>query len=106
MEARLDWRDRTDLVYVHLLLYDMSAARAPTLEDAREWADHFRLDGVSNAVVLVGDERYVNSASYRLVPGFHVIDKSFVLRYDGSGHRPVDPPYDVALASIPDLLAE
>lgn len=105
-EAGLDWRSQADLVYVHLLLYDMSAAAAPTLEDAREWANHFRLDGVSNAVVLVGDARYVNPASYALVPGFHVIDRSFTLRYDGSGHHPVDPPYDVALAGIPKLLDE
>lgn len=105
-EAGLAWRGRTDLVYVHLLLYDMSAAAAPTLEDAREWATHFGLDGVSNAVVLVGDARYVNPASYALVPGFHVIDKNFMLRWDGSGHHPVDDPYDVALAGIPRLLDE
>lgn len=54
--------------------------------------------------MLVGDARYVNGASYALVPGFQVIDRDFVLRYDGAGHHPVDHPYDVALAGIPDLL--
>lgn len=103
--AGLDWTSEPDLVYVHLLLYDMSNARAPTREDGRAWAAHFGLDDAPNAVVLVGDARYVNRASYALVPGFQVIDRDFVLRYDGAGHHPADHPYDVALAGIPDLLA-
>lgn len=103
--AGLDWTREPDLVYVHLLLYDMTSARAPTLDDGKAWAEHFGLAGERNAVVLVGDERYVNPASYALVPGFQVIDRDFVLRFDGSGHAPVDHPYDVALAGIPDLLA-
>lgn len=102
--AGLDWTAEPDLVYVHLLLYDMTSARAPTLDDAKAWAEHFGVHDEPNALVLVGDERYVNPASYALVPGFQVIDRDFVLRYDGSGHHPVDHPYDVTLAGIPELL--
>lgn len=54
----------------------------------------------------MGDARYVNSASYALVPGWHVIDKKGVLRFNSTGHRPRDNPYTVALAGIPDLLKE
>lgn len=104
--AGVDWEREPDLVYVHLLLYDMTSARAPTVADARAWAEHFGVDRAENAVVLVGDERYVNPASYALVPGFQVIDRAFVLRYDGSGHHPVDHPYEVALAGVPGLLRQ
>ncbi|MCO5171833.1 MAG: hypothetical protein M9894_36500 [Planctomycetes bacterium] len=102
--AGVDWEREPDLVLVHLLLFDLPAERAPTVADARAWAEHFGLDRADNALVLVGDERYVNPASYALVPGFQVIDRDFVLRYDGSGHHPVDHPYEAALAGIPALL--
>ncbi|MCA8925227.1 MAG: redoxin domain-containing protein [Planctomycetes bacterium] len=76
------------IVYVQLLLYDMSNRKEPTVEDAAKWVEHFELEGRKNTVVLVGDARYVNQASWNLVPGFQLIDKNFVLRYDASGHSP------------------
>jgi hypothetical protein len=94
------------LVFVQLLLYDMSASKAPTVEDARAWAEHFGLSDAPNTHVLVGDARYVNQASYDLIPGFQVIDRAGVLRADGTGHQPKDDPYRGVLGLIPALLAE
>ena len=94
------------LVFVQLLLYDMSASKAPTVDDARAWAEHFGLADAPNTHVLVGDARYVNQASYDLIPGFQVLDRAGVLRADGTGHRPKDDPYRAVLGLIPALLAE
>lgn len=102
--VRLDRED--DLLYVHLLLYDMSITRAPTVEEAAAWAEHFGMDGGGNRLVLTGDARLINDASYRMIPGFYLIDREFVLRGDGTGHQPQDHPYDVVLAMVPELLDE
>ena len=75
-----------DLVFIHMLLYNHKL-RAPTEEDARRWAEHF---GVSrpNHLVLYGDERFINPASYKMIPGFQLIDRDFILRSDSTGHTP------------------
>ena len=51
----------------------MSNRKAPTVEDGRKWAAHFGLDRQKNALVLVGDSRYINRASFNLIPGFQLI---------------------------------
>lgn len=104
------WQSTPDLVYVHLLLYDLSGERAPTLEEGARWARHFDLDRIPNARVLVGDARYVNDASAHLALGFYtgvqVIDRRGVLRWDAAGWHAPHRLEDEALAGIPALLAE
>ena len=56
--------DDPRLVFVQLLLYDMSRTRAPTVDEARRWAEHFGMDGRPNWIVLVGDPRMIGAASY------------------------------------------
>ena len=105
-QVRLD--AEPDLVLVQLLLFDGSSSvgRAPTSEDARAWADHFGFAGRANVKVLRGTTALADQAGYAMVPGFQLIDRQGVLRYDGSGHHPQDDPYDTVLASVPALLAE
>ncbi len=97
-----------DLVLVQLLLFDTSSSvgNPPTAEDAREWAEHFRLDQRKNVIVLRGTRALANGGGYAMVPGFQVVDRKGVLRFDGSGHSPADDPYRAVLGSIPDLLRE
>jgi peroxiredoxin len=80
--------DDPRLVYVQLLLYDWSRTGPPSLEDARQWAEHFGEDRRSNQFVLVGDEDLITQASYDMIPGFQLIDADFVLRVDSTGHHP------------------
>lgn len=79
--------DDEGLVVVQLLLYDMQY-KAPTAGDARDWAEHFGLNNQPNVYVLAGDHRYINPASYAMIPGFFLIDKDFILRSDSTGHHP------------------
>ncbi len=93
------------LVFVQVLLYGMSM-EAPTVEDARKWADHFEMDRAQNRIVLVGTKELQNQASYDMIPGFQLIDKNFILRCDSTGHSPKENLYQTLLPMIPRLLAE
>ena len=83
--------DDERVVFVHLLLYGFDM-QAPTVEDAREWAEHYGLDQRPNQVVLVGDGRFISRETFRMIPGLQVVDEDFVLRYDSAGKN---PPHDL-----------
>ncbi len=95
--------DDERLVLVQILLYDMQL-KPPNAEDAKKWAEHFGLDKKNNVYVLAGDERYINKASYDMIPGFFLIDKDFILRSDSTGHNPKHNLYTQLLPKIPWLL--
>ncbi len=78
--------DDERIVFVQILLYSMSM-QAPTPEDARSWAAHFKLDRARNQIVLAGKKELIGPASYNLIPGFQLVDKDFVLRSDSTGNR-------------------
>jgi hypothetical protein len=41
-----------------------------------------------------------------MIPGFQLIDRDFVLRYDASGHRPRHDLWRELMPAIPRLIAE
>ncbi len=92
-----------DLLHVHLLLYGTGSA-APSLEDARAWAAHFQLQDRPNTLVLVGDERLVDRTTYAMIPGFQLVGRDGLLLLDGTGHRPLDHPYDAIFPALRDRL--
>jgi hypothetical protein len=98
----IDPRD-PGLVRVHLLLFDLKMG-VPTPADVGEWADRFV--GGEGELALAGATTLQGDAGYNLVPGFQLIDKSFVLRVDSTGHRPRDDLWSELLPRIPTLLAE
>ena len=83
--------DDERLVFVHLLLYGFDM-QAPSVADAREWAEHFGLDERPNHLVLVGDPRMLGSVTYRMIRGLQLVDRDFVLRFDSAGQS---APHDV-----------
>ena len=83
--------DDDRLVFVHLLLYGFDMG-APSVAEAREWAEHYGLDERSNHLVLTGDASLVCDESFGMIPGLQVVDRNFVLRYDGAGRR---APHDL-----------
>lgn len=83
--------DDPDLVVVHLLLYGFDM-QAPSLADARAWAEHYGLDQRANHVLLVGDPRLLNARTKAMIPGLQLVDRDFVLRYDAAGAR---APHDL-----------
>ncbi len=93
------------IVYVQLLLYNMQM-QAPTPAEGRAWATHFGMQRSKNRIVLVGDSDLVGPASRRMIPGFQLIDKDFILRADSTGHQPKDNLYTKLLPMIKQLVAE
>lgn len=97
--------DDEDLVVVHLLLYGFDR-QAPSVADAREWAEHFELDERDNHLVLVGDPRLIGSESFRRIPGLQLVDRDFVLRYDAAGRQAPDDLWTELWPAVGDLLDE
>ncbi|HUM17565.1 MAG TPA: hypothetical protein VL086_17875 [Candidatus Nitrosotalea sp.] len=93
------------IVYVQLLLYSMTM-EAPTPEDARKWAQHFRADRAKNQIVLAGTKEFIGQASYDMIPGFQLVDRNFILQVDATGHRPQHNLFTQLLPAIPRLLEE
>lgn len=81
-----------DVVFVQVLLYGESLS-APTQREVTAWAEHFQMDRQENKVVLRGDTSMLGHDTYNMIPGFHLIDRDFVLRSDSCGHHPQDNLY-------------
>lgn len=91
------------IVVVSLLLYNLDM-KAPTPEEVKKWAEHFKLNDKSNHYVFSGGAALSTSENKALIPGFQLIDKSFVLRKDSSGHHPIQNLYSDLMPAIPVLL--
>jgi len=98
--------DDERLVIVHLLLYKPGRKGPPSVELGRRWAKHFGLVGKENMIVLIGEEYLIGKASYAMIPGFHLIDRDFVFRYDAAGHHPRHDVWRELMPALPGLLAE
>lgn len=93
-----------ELVFVQLLLYNMSN-EAPTVDDAKAWARHFDLRTSQNRYVLVATPEMVSKKSNILIPGFQLIDRSFILRSDSTGLLPKRSLYNHFFPELQRLLA-
>ncbi|MBW2715438.1 MAG: hypothetical protein JRD03_05145 [Deltaproteobacteria bacterium] len=98
--------DDDRLILVHLLLYRPGRDGPPKLETARLWAKHFRIEESENVLVLVGEPYLIGPASYKMVPGFQLVDKNFVLRFDAAGHNPTHSIWRDLLPAVASLLGE
>jgi hypothetical protein len=72
---------------VDLILYN-SNLKAPSVEEVKDWCHHFGIREGGNHVVVLGDKSMVCQASYDLIPGFQLVDRSFKLCCDSTGHNP------------------
>lgn len=74
----------SEIVFVQIIYYNMEGL-SPSLNDAKEWAEHFNLKISNNQYVLVANKRMRGEKSKLLIPGFHLIDRAYVLRSDCAG---------------------
>ncbi len=94
-----------DVIFVQLILYSMSM-KAPTREAVRSWAAHFGFERSKNEVVLAGTSKFISQASYDLIPGFQLVDRNFILRYDATGHHPFHNWANELLPMVPVYVEE
>ncbi|BBM86474.1 hypothetical protein [Candidatus Uabimicrobium amorphum] len=93
---------KEDIIYIHLLLYDLKM-QAPTQQDAKNWAKHFAIHS-KNEMVLVGTKEMQGRASYRMIPGFYLIDENFMVVSDSTGHHPKHNLYTELIPKLKKLL--
>lgn len=94
-----------DVVFVQLLLYGKSMT-SPTQQEVAAWAEHFQLRRSAGEIVLRGDPSMLGPATYAMIPGFQLIDRDFVLRYDSSGHQPRHDLYRDLLPALGEMTRE
>ena len=101
--------DDPRIVYVQMLLFNMQM-KAPDARDVKLWNDHFNRGRAHPPIVITASPEMLQpryyEATYGLVPGFQVIDKKGVLRYDATGDHPRENLWRDVLPHIRALLEE
>ncbi len=92
-----------DVIFIQILFYDMKFG-PPKLEDAQKWAAHFQLNKKDFEIVAVPVKDMRSDTTYKMIPGFQLLDRDFILRSDSSGHYPQDNLYKTLIPMVPDLL--
>lgn len=100
--ASINLKSSEDVLLVQLLLYGKDMG-APTREETKGWAEHFRIHDRDHQFVLRGDPSMVNRTTYSMIPGFHLIDRDFILRSDSCGHHPKASLYTELLPKLETL---
>ncbi len=100
--ASIDLKSTDDVLFVQLLLYGKGMG-APTPEETKGWAEHFHMSDSPHELVLRGDPSMVNQTTYNMIPGFHLIDRDFILRSDSCGHNPKADLYSELLPTLKTL---
>ena len=98
--------EHPDIVFVQLVLYGMDGRSPPSEADVRAWASHFGMDRNRNEVVLIGDQRFISPQSRKLIPGFHLIDRSGILRAMSSNDPRHDRLHESLLPKLASLVEE
>jgi hypothetical protein len=97
--------DDPRLVFVQIVVFN-EEMKAPSVTDAKAWADHFEFRRDQNQYVLAGSPAMASFVSRQMVPGFQLIDKDFTLRIDCTGRENADNFYTDLLPEIRKLVKE
>ncbi len=91
------------VAFVQLIVYD-TALGAPSKESLSAWRKHFHFDEHSNVFIVTGGPALCNSESFKRTPGFALLDKNGVMRFEALGHTPRHNLYTELLAGVRALL--
>ncbi len=79
---------------------------APTAQDAKKWAEHFKIYKKHNHYVAVSPYDLRSNASFNMIPGFQLIGKDFILRSDATGHNPKHHLYKTLIPHTVNLIKQ
>jgi len=77
--------------------------QTPTKQDLNGWRSHFKLDRFDNAFVVSGPE-LASAATFKMIPGFMLLDQNQVVLFDSTGRQPVHDLFSELLPAVPTLL--
>ncbi len=92
------------LNFVQLIVYNTNL-EAPTAPELEKWRAHFQFNTHPNTHVVTGGEALRNRDSFFRTPGFLLLDKNLVIRFDALGHQPRHNLYTELLPAVPALLS-
>lgn len=91
--------------FVQLIVYN-TKLEAPTPADLSAWRRHFGFDSHRSTFIVSGGELLANGTTFRLVPGFFLLDKQLIVRFArlGPGQGGPNDLYWEMLPAIRGLL--
>ncbi len=93
-----------EINFAQIIIYNLRLEPARP-EDLRGWRHHFGFDQHPTAQILTGGKPLANQASFRMIPGFILLDRDLVVQYDATGHSPRHNLYTELLPNIGSVLA-
>lgn len=94
-----------EINFVQLIIYNLRL-EPPIPAELSAWREHFHFDQRKNTSIIAGGGALANGASYRMIPGFLLLDDHLIVRYDATGHHPRHNLYNELLPAIPELLKD
>jgi hypothetical protein len=95
----------SDIIMLKLILFGPNQRR-PTVQDAASWATHFHYSVADNVIVAVPQDDWRGDITLNLVPGFQLIDRSFLLRADSAGPSPRHNLFFILTPMVAELLKD
>jgi hypothetical protein len=92
-----------EIRFVQLIIYNQDL-NPPRPEDLAKWRSHFKLDQHANTSVLSAGTALANSASFRMIPGFMLLDAELKVLFDSTGHQPRHNLYTELLPAVGRIL--
>ena len=86
-----------DVNYVVAVVYN-DKLQNPTAEDLNRWRNHFQLDHQNTHIV--GGPKLASAATFRMIPGFMLLDEDLVVLFDSTGHQPKHDLYRELLPAL------
>ncbi len=88
-----------DVIEVSVIVYTQDGGQA-SVDDAKNWADHFNLSKDNGEIVAVPKKDIRGEESDKIINGFQLIDKNNILRVDSSGP---EPKHNLRMTLVPLL---
>lgn len=94
----------SDINFVQLVVYNLHL-NPPSPANLSAWRKHFGFNQHANTFVISGGEPLANRESFHRIPGFMLLDRDLVVRFDALGHRPRHNLFTQLLKAVPGMIA-
>jgi hypothetical protein len=76
-----------EISFVQLIIYNLQL-NPPTAKDLEQWRLHFNFDKHRQTYIVSGGAPLANKASFKMIPGFLLLDREQRVLFDATGHQP------------------
>ena len=90
-----------DVNYVVAVVYN-DKLTTPTPEDLNQWRNHFQLN--QHNTHIISGQKLASGKTFKMIPGFMLLDKNQVVQFDSTGHQPKHNLYSELLPAVSKML--